>query len=228
MIVIVPTRNRPQAAAELIEAWQATSATARLAFAVNNDDPQLDAYHKLFVESPIHVGWLRCPAKNMVEALNYAATRPYKHDIIGFMGDDHRPRTVRWDDRIRSDFMLHGPGVVYGNDLIQGENLPTHVFLPCDFVHRAGRMSPQSLTHLYVDNYWRELGRRTSLRYLADVIVEHMHPIAGKAEWDDDYRRVNDGSLYADDAAAYHEFLASGAMERDEQIMNRLIDQWTD
>jgi hypothetical protein len=206
-----------------------TGATARLFIAVDEDDAQIPSYHKLLFDAPDFVSWLRCPTHTMVEALNYVAQRAVgKHDVIGFMGDDHRPRTPGWDHVMSERMSVSGPAVLYGNDLIQGPNLPTHVFLPSAFIHQAGHMAPETLTHLYVDNYWRELGTRTStLTYVPEIVIEHMHPIAGKTEWDEGYRRVNDGSLYAADSAAFNEFVAAGRMDRDVAILKHLVERWS-
>ena len=65
-------------------------------------------------------------------------------------------------------------------------------------------MAPPTLTHLFVDDYWRMLGRTAGcLRYLPDVVVEHVHPFAGKAAMDEGYARVNDHAMYARDHAAF-------------------------
>jgi hypothetical protein len=45
------------------------------------------------------------------------------------------------------------------------------------------------------------------------VIVEHMHPAAGKAEWDEAYRRVNSSAMYEHDSAAFAEWLKRSMVE---------------
>jgi hypothetical protein len=97
--------------------------------------------------------------------------------------------------------------VVYGNDLLQGENLPTAVFLRSEIVQKLGYMAPPSLIHLYLDNFWLELGRATSIKYLPNVIIEHMHPAIGKAEWTESYREVNDQALYNTDELAFKQYM---------------------
>ena len=47
LLVIIPTRGRPQAIPEIIQAWDDTGATADVLFAVDTDDPELAAYKKL-------------------------------------------------------------------------------------------------------------------------------------------------------------------------------------
>lgn len=232
MIVIVPSRNRPLNVADLIEAWKTTQATAQLFIAVNNDDESIESYHKLLYEdAPDNVRWLRVPnGSTMVSALNYVAPRcAAKQDIVGFMGDDHRPRTVGWDETVRRIMRDYGPSVVYGDDRLQGANLPTHVFLPAEFVVRRRHMAPATLTHLYVDNYWLELGRRAgALHYAPEIVIEHMHPVAGKADWDEGYKRVNAGQLYHDDSIAYQEYAGGEAMRHDVEVLDELRERWSD
>jgi hypothetical protein len=61
-------------------------------------------------------------------------------------------------------------------------------------------MGLKTLRHLYIDNYWLELaGAAGCLTYLPDVVIEHMHPAYGKAEWDESYRRVNSPEMYGAD-----------------------------
>jgi hypothetical protein len=42
------------------------------------------------------------------------------------------------------------------------------------------------------------------------VTIEHRHPIAGKAQWDDGYLRVNAPEIASHDAQAYEAFVADG------------------
>jgi hypothetical protein len=220
--MIVPTRGRPHVMAELIESFGDTRHTAELWIGVDQDDERIDDYQRVLHDAPNFVHWRRVYTKGMVRALNlmsFRAVSPvdnYGFDHVGFMGDDHRPRTVGWDAKLEAAIeAMHG-GIAYGNDLLQGANLPTHVVMSTRIVRALGKMAPKELTHLYVDNYWKALGERLQrLSYVPDVVIEHMHPVAGKAEWDDGYRRVNHGEVYANDATAFDRYIADGAFEAD-------------
>jgi hypothetical protein len=209
LVVIVPSRNRPHAAAEVASAFRETGATARLVFAADDDDPTRNQYLRALDEYPaatVHYG----PAPStMVKALNLVAAA-YANEAyaIGFMGDDHRPRTRKWDQLYVEALRELGTGIVYGNDLLQGPNIPTQCAMTADIVRALGHMAPPPLTHLYVDNYWRDLGEAAGcLRYLPDVVVEHMHPVAGKADWDEGHVRVNAHAMYQRDAEAYGRYV---------------------
>lgn len=195
LVIVVPSRGRPHAVAELRLEFTATC-TARTALL-----PVVDADDATRNEYPAET-WVS-PGRTMVQALNWAAARLVssrgRHSppfAIGFMGDDHRPITRGWDSAylasLRDLVDARGAGIVYGNDLLQGSRLPTQVAMTSNIPRQLSYMAPPQFGHLFVDNVWKAWGERADcLRYLPDVIVEHRHPVALKAEWDEGYRRVN-------------------------------------
>lgn len=196
LAVIIPTRGRPANAARLEQAFRDTHALDALpVFVADWDDPELPGYRKLLEEEKISrlMVMESGVGRGITLPLNYAARRYAElYEAVGFMGDDHLPRTANWDSRIMEELDSLDPRIVYGNDLLQGAALPTAVFMQSRMIKALGFMAPPVLQHLYVDNYWKELGEQTgSLRYLDDVVIEHLHPAAGKAPMDDGYRRVN-------------------------------------
>jgi hypothetical protein len=215
LLVIVPSRARPEAIPPLVAAFAETcTATTCLVVAIDEDDPERERYAEAVQESPGPVSlWINQGEKSMVAALNGAVAEftvnPDHPYAVAFMGDDHRPRTKGWDTAYIQALRELGTGIVYGNDLLQGENIPTQVAMTADIPRALGHMAPPCLTHLFVDNYWRDLGRAAGcIRYLPDVVVEHVHPFAGKAAMDEGYARVNDHGMYSRDAAAYAEYAA--------------------
>lgn len=205
LVVIVPSRGRPHAAADLAAAFVETKATSRLVFAVDEDDPTRNQYLQALDAYPattVHFG----PAPStMVKALNtVAALYVNEAFALGFMGDDHRPKTEAWDRLYLEALRELGTGIVYGDDLLQGERIPTQVAMTADIVRALGFMAPPSLVHLAVDNWWKELGLGADcIRYMPEVVVEHMHPVAGKADWDEGHLRVNAQSMYARDLTEF-------------------------
>lgn len=207
LCVFVPTRGRPAKAIELaLEARRTCRAHTDFVSVVDADDPLRGAYRGLdaqVFEVP--------PGPNgMVAALNtaWSAYVVGEQTAVAFMGDDHRPRTVGWDARYLEVLNELGTGLVYGNDLVHGAALPTQVAMTSDIPRVLGWMAPPVLGHLYVDNFWRELGTALDrIRYLPDVVVEHMHPLVGKAPEDDGYRRVNAPDRTAADRAAYEKYM---------------------
>ena len=212
MITLVPTRGRPQNAVELLAAHDDLSSASQLLFIVDYDDPKADEY--VFELGDDYVITCNNDSRGMAKPLNYVA-RKYqdKYKYFTFVGDDHRPRTAGWDG-ILIQAMPRRPSMAYGNDLLQGERLPTMIAMTSDIVKALDGMVPPKMKHLYLDNFWKKLGEDLgALTYLDDVIVEHMHPIAGKAEWDEGYKEVNANEIYAFDGLAYQNYIQSEAYE---------------
>ena len=201
LTMVCPSRGRPGNIPQLTECWEQTGAQARLLVLVDDDDPEYDAYLRL----PVEIEVIQEP-RGIGPILNSVMPAIAQHGgAVGFLGDDHRPRTPGWDQALVDAL----PGVAYGNDLLQGANLPTAVAMSAGIVEVLGYFVPPGCMHLYLDDFWRQLGSGLgALTYLPDVIVEHMHPVAGKAPLDDGYVRVNAPHMYASDSMAYSQFLA--------------------
>lgn len=215
LAIIVPSRGRPKNIAELLEAFHNTQTKATLVVVCDHDDPRLAEYNELLR----HPLWLPGYQLKVYERITKGMARPLntaaaflksEFDHFGFLGDDHRPRTTGWDTAITDLIDNVGTAVVYGNDLIQGEKLPTAVVMSGDIVRALDGMVPPNMIHLYLDDFWKRLGADLkSLHYLPDIVIEHLHPIAGKADWDDLYREVNDQTVYSADAEALNTFIKS-------------------
>jgi hypothetical protein len=80
-----------------------------------------------------------------------------------------------------------------------------------DIVRTLGQMVPPTMQHLFVDDYWKALGIGIGqLHYVPEVVIEHMHPSAGKAEMDDSYAITNHPDRYESDGAAWKAYRDDG------------------
>jgi hypothetical protein len=198
IVVLCPTRNRPQAAYEMAATFRETAVlfATSLVLVVDHDDPELDAYREvphrlnhssgvLLPSDPVMV--MEVDGGSLTKATNEAAARVWDDDvIIGHVGDDHRFRTLGWDRTIVH--ALREPGIAYGDDLFQGPVLPTAVFMSAIIPRTLGWYALPGTRHLRIDTAWKDLGAGLDrLHYLPDVIIEHMHPAAGKGERDAGY-----------------------------------------
>lgn len=202
MIVICPSRGRPQRAAHMLASLREMSATpVAVAIVVDVDDAMLAEY--LPLQGNRTTVLVVANNGGFTGAVNLAAQAFWdRHDILGVVGDDVLFRTPGWDRQIRS--ALKTPGLAYGNDLIHGEKHPTAVFLSSAIAKALGWVALPSARHQWVDDAWKRLGQELGvLRYLGDVVIEHLHPAVGKADWDEGYRRVFDDSAAAADHAAF-------------------------
>jgi glycosyltransferase involved in cell wall biosynthesis len=222
MCVVVPSRGRPENADRLAKAFINTKAYADLYIVVDNDDPKWNEYAK-------NESYTMLPADNKTggcaASLNTGAvllldiTKFPLYDYFVFMGDDHLPRTQGWDKAF-IQALKNNAGIAYGDDLLQGENLPTAYATTREVVNELRGMTFPGCIHLFFDNFVKQLGIDLGvLKYLPDVIIEHLHPIAGKAEMDEGYARVNQPKWYEEDLLTLQKYIRS---EEYADLVNKL------
>lgn len=216
LLIVVPSRTRPQNVARLIDAWGSTGAwgVADLRIDIDRDDPAIRGYRELDLPPGVRVVEHR-KWQPMVHKLDAAAGQESgSYFALGFMGDDHLPRTYNWARRYLDELRELGTGIVYGDDGYQGARLCTEWAMTGDIVRVLGRMIPAPVDHLYADNSVLDLGRAAGcIRHLPDVRIEHMHPLADRAEWDDQYRRVNSRDQQRRDRRTYQQWKRTGLAE---------------
>jgi hypothetical protein len=209
LLILCPTRGRPAAAKEAHESFLATKVRegSEIMFVVDDDDPTRVEYES---ERFLHLT-LPSPG-NMVTALNEAALWAmdrFHPKYLGFIGDDHRFRTIGWDRAFADLLEARGGGMVYGNDLFRPDgDIPTQIVMSASIVAALGWMGLPGCTHLYIDNAWQALGDGLGkLYYMPDVVIEHLHPAAGKADWDEGHRRVNAQEVYDHDGQVFADWM---------------------
>ncbi len=187
---------------------------------MDTDDEELINYRSAVgIENIVEI---ENKTRGMAYPVNVAAKKyANEYDYFTFIGDDHRLRTPDWDIALMRA-IGNRPGLSYGNDLLQAENLPTAVMMSAAIVRALGGMVPPKLKHLYLDNFWKALGNDLGhLTYLPQVIIEHLHPVAGKAEWDEGYRAVNAREVYSFDALMFDNYMKS----EDYQVLLKVLRQ---
>jgi hypothetical protein len=218
-LVLCPTRGRPDNARAAYKSFLDTKrlVDTTIAFIVDDDDPERAGYEAAFDEQYLPtIIYPSALGAGMANALNYhAMKRATNYDVIGFIGDDHRFRTPAWDKHIVQTLNQEGGGIAYANDLFQSERLPTQVFISSNVLVALGWFCLPGAKHLYLDDAWKTVGEAADcLFYFPQVVIEHMHPAAGKAEWDPNYERVNDQTMYSHDAEVFARWKEDG-LERD-------------
>lgn len=183
--IMCPTRNRGQALRDVHDAWKST-ATGCSDLVPIIDDNDLTTYEPR-IEG---LEYIVAPAKNM----NFAAAQLWdRYSHLMFIGDDHFFRTPNWDQLMLDKSEEMGDiAVLYADDLLMREKLATEVIITSNIVKAAGFFTIPELVHLHMDNYWMTLGRSLGcLKYVPEVVVEHMHFTVGKSVKDANYERVN-------------------------------------
>ena len=201
-LVILPTRSRPDSAERCINALKEHSTISDFVIAI--DDDQSDLYPRLD-----GVTYEVNPRLRMNGTLNLVANKyTDKYETIFFLGDDHLVQTPAWDQYLSGAIAQKGYGLAYGNDLLQGFSLATAVMMSTNIIKPVGYMAPPKLVHLFMDNYWMSLGKRLgTLWYFEKVIIEHLHPVANKVAWDDQYREVNSDEISNKDRVEFNRYL---------------------
>lgn len=218
LTVLMPSRGREKQAAEAYAAFAATKTRdeTKMVIVLDVGEP---GYDDLPAIRLIHDGGMG----NALNAGVKMATNTTLTEIVAFIGDDHFFRTIGWDDAIVAANDELGGGIVYGNDLLRGEDLPSQVFIDARIVRALGWMALPGATHLFFDDTWRTLGHSIGrLKYLPDVHIEHRHPTAGKADWDEGYARVNSSQMYEHDAAIYWDWVEHGLAEDTAKVLAAL------
>ena len=217
LVIIIPTRGRPESIGRTVDAWHGTDAfeVAGIRWALNESDPAFPSYlaelDKLRLQGldwP-SVGALPYPDMRMVPRLNRAATDLLEREpairALGFQGDDHLPRTTGWahDYLATLDEMTDtlGAGMVHSDDGAHGRKLCTEWAVTRSWVETLGRMVPALVSHLYCDDAVHDLAKAAGVyAYLGSGgvgldgspdghTIEHMHPLHGKGQRDDTYAR---------------------------------------
>ena len=214
LLVIVPTRGRPQNLARLLVAVTATArADTRVHVAVDDDDPAFAAYFDTwtawkagrdgdgdqFESGPRDglAGWTNTIAVRRAREFRYLAS----------LGDDMVPRTPGWDAAlIRAIDEAGGTGVAYPWSGIR-EDIGEAFAVSSDIVQALGWMCEPALHHWWVDNVIADLGRGIGVfRYLRAIAVDHLHAASGQAPADATYAEA--GEKIAADKAAYETWRA--------------------
>lgn len=220
--VVMPSRGRPDRALAAARALRSTAAVVGtgLVVVVDADDPTRADYERAlrFPTYGPEVSLVTLSGEwtgNLVRATNTVATRIADAEpdaVIGNLGDDHLCRTPGWDREILA--ALRTPGIAYGDDLLQGELLPTAPFVSAAIVNALGWYFLPTLEHMYVDNALKDLAFSAGiLHYLPGVVIEHMHPGAGKAGMDPGYLRADTST--EDDRLRWQKWHSSGQFAKD-------------
>lgn len=213
MILIVPSRGRPQRAVKMVHSARSTAtAPVTIVVAVDADDPTLAQYRRKVRETqilPERIGY--GPAINAIVAANPG------HDVYGAFGDDVVFRTSGWDEKVRAT--LATPGIAFPNDMAHGPGWPTAVFMSGAIVEALGWLALPDCRHQYIDNAWKRLGDDLGiLRYMPDVIAEHEHQAYGKAELDQTYREVYSQPQATLDHIAFLRWTLDGLPDAEQRV----------
>jgi tetratricopeptide (TPR) repeat protein len=200
VLLIVPSRGRPDHTLEFYRAFEENSSITDLVFALDDDDES--RYPRIGGATYEVNPRLRLAGTFNLVAKKYAD----KYDYIMCMTDQHRIRTKDWDLTLAGALRENGDlGVAYGNDLIFGERLASSHMFCAKMVRTLGYLIPPELTHLYADNFSIEMGKGLgSLCYKNDVVIQDVH-----FGLDETLRESNSPDMYIRDHEAFTSYMAN-------------------
>jgi hypothetical protein len=200
LLIITPTRGRPEGAQRLIDAVAAT-ATAKtdLILAVDDDDSSYGSLTGRFERT----GGPRDTVGGWTNKI--AAARLTQYHAVASIGDDHEPLTRGWDTMLLNAIVdMGGTGIAYGNDTQHGEDVPTAAVISTDIVAALGWVFEPTMNHFYADLVWKEIAWASCLAYLPGVTIKHYNPNYGTAPMDATYTDAR--QRYEEDGDAYKEW----------------------
>ena len=181
--VLAPTRGRPHALQEMADQAHATAdGPVEILAYVDDDDPS--------DYQPDGVTVVRGPRTVLSECWNVLAGHAHG-DILQMGSDDIRHRTLGWDTQVAEVFGSCPDRLlfVYTRDGIHDDRLGTHGFVSTEWVATVGYFTPDMFPADYADTWLNEVSARIGRRvFLPTVLIEHLHPIVGKAVVDRTHR----------------------------------------
>jgi hypothetical protein len=120
--------------------------------------------------------------------MNRTCCHASRGHYVMLINDDAVFRTSGWDYRVleAAKGFPDDIGLIYGNDLDQGEAVPTFPIVSREMCVVLGELCPIGYRNLHIESHlldiFKQLARLGHRRicYLDDVIVEHMHHSIGK------------------------------------------------
>jgi len=208
LLVIVPSRGRPENLARFLDAVHATAtSTTHVHAAVDEDDPLLTGYDREWLAHCAQGDRMETgPRDGLIGWTNkIALARAGGYRALASFGDDHLPRTRGWDTALlRAIGDMGGTGISFPWDGMR-EDVPEAPVVSSGIVQALGWLLNPACAHYYGDDTLGALGRAAGcLAHCRAVWVEHVHPGTGTAPGDQTYR---DSSAHIEaDKAAYQEW----------------------
>ena len=149
-----------------------------------HDTDECHIYHDIVSKYPGTFNYCVPADITLMQKLNFNSldiAKQYKY--IGFIGDD-----IVFKTKFETVFIEYlssvKHGMVFGSDLYQ--NRPTHPFMTSKTILAVGFYGLPAVDHNYFDDYWGYIFRELqTVKYCPDIIMEHLHPAAGKEQFDE-------------------------------------------
>jgi hypothetical protein len=205
--LLMPTRGRPALVRRFLDSVALHTHNLQgieLVLYVDDDDRESQDIQHDRVPLKRIIG----PGATMGE-YNTACLSQASGSIIMLANDDIVIRSAGWDERIRAIDRDHPDGIylAYPNDLLKRSRVATFPVLSRRTCEILGDPYPRQYRGALIDYHLLDVFKRLDksgldrIRYMDDVVFEHMHHRTGKAPFDDTYGRrdrwQDDGTFIA-------------------------------
>lgn len=189
--LLLPTRGRVPLVQRLFESIVESTATLnRLEVVLYVDED--DAESRSIVHPKLSVVKVIGAPSETMGGMNRACYEASRGRYVMLMNDDAVFRTQRWDIRVLEVASRFSDGIalIYGNDLDQGEAVPTFPIVSRTVCEVLGEICPRGYRNLHIESHLLDIFKQLAklghnrIGYLEDVVVEHLHYSVGKAEPD--------------------------------------------
>jgi hypothetical protein len=180
--VLCPTRNRPDNVRRLLASGRGT-ATGPVQYVFYCDSDALLPADVAMAPDVITVAGPRIVLSDM---WNKCAEHA-EGDVFMQCGDDIIFRTPAWDATVYSVLARYPDKIVfvYGRDGLHAPDFGTHGFVHRRWYETLGYFTPPYFSSDYGDTWLNDLAKRVGRHvHVTEILTEHMHPVAGKADWD--------------------------------------------
>ena len=215
--ILIPTRERLEDFKIFAESWKnTTEGYSDVIVRIDDDDLTYEEIKKEYPEFVYEYG----ERKPFLDLLNDSAIKYSEtYNYIGFMEDDCNFNTQGWERIFINKLMELGDnGIVWGNDLVNGEYIVGLPFMNSKIIKKLGYMCPPEIKYLWADHFWKDIGEALgSLYYFPDVIIEHRHYSKGKRQKDAISIEVDSNGL--NDCNAYNGVYLKNNFIRDVELL---------
>jgi len=192
--LLVPTRGRPS---NMQRVWDTARETANsnnieIIFYIDHDDKaSIDKYlHMTELDSRVKAVVADRVFFDMSKDMYYETYKLSAKDIIWLGNDDFIFKTYNWYGIIAEIFNKVKDKIllVYGWDGFQNARMATNPFIHRNYIDVLGYICPPEFPFINTDIWLGEVVNDINrMVYINDLKIEHIHPIAGKAQYDKIY-----------------------------------------
>ena len=202
ILLLCPTRDHLDLRLKCAETFLETNPVKSHLMFIFDDDQAQPIYNSVI--KPISYQTVpRNPGRGCVWPLNMAELTDA--GTVAMIGDDIEFRDKFWEEKVVA--ARKKALVVFGD---RGQTLTgfgNHPFFDARIPKALGFVAPATLQHLFVDDFYQEVGRQLSSLSYIEAGIFHNHPSTGGREWDQLTQGLNSPTSYKQDCLAYSRYM---------------------